>query len=53
MSAGAYGSVMGSNYNSRPLPSEILVNGKRAAVARERQAVQEIWSGEKVVAWLK
>jgi len=53
MSAGAYGSVMGSNYNSRPLPAEILVNGKRAAVARDRQAVQEIWSGEKVVAWLK
>jgi diaminopimelate decarboxylase len=53
MSAGAYGSVMGSNYNSRPLPAEILVNGNRAAVARDRQAVQEIWSGEKVVAWLK
>jgi diaminopimelate decarboxylase len=53
MSAGAYGSVMGSNYNSRPLPAEILVNGNRAAVARDRQAVHEIWSGEKVVAWLK
>jgi diaminopimelate decarboxylase len=53
MSAGAYGSVMGSNYNSRPLPTEILVNGKKAGVARERQAVQAIWSGEKIVAWLK
>jgi diaminopimelate decarboxylase len=53
MSAGAYGFVMASNYNARPLAAEILVNGRRAAVARERQAVKEIWSGEKVVAWLR
>jgi diaminopimelate decarboxylase len=53
LSAGAYGFVMASNYNSRPLAAEILVDGKRAAIARERQAVKEIWSGEKVVAWLK
>ena len=53
LSAGAYGFVMASNYNTRPLAAEILVNGRRAAVARERQPVKEIWSGEKVVAWLK
>jgi diaminopimelate decarboxylase len=53
MSAGAYGFAMASNYNARPLAAEILVNGRRAAVARERQPVKEIWSGEKVVAWLK
>ena len=53
MSAGAYGFVMASNYNARPLAAEILVNGRRAAVARERQPVKEIWSGEKVVAWLR
>jgi diaminopimelate decarboxylase len=53
LSAGAYGSVMGSNYNARPLAAEILVSGKKFAVARERQPVKEIWSGEKVVAWLK
>jgi len=53
MSAGAYGSVMASNYNTRPLVPEILVRGRRHAVARERQAVKEIWSGEQVVAWLK
>ena len=53
LSAGAYGAVMGSNYNARPLPPEILVNGKIFAVARERQAVEKIWSDEKVVAWLK
>jgi diaminopimelate decarboxylase len=53
LSAGAYGFVMASNYNTRPLAAEILVNGRRAAVARRRQPVKEIWSGEKVVAWLR
>jgi len=53
LSAGAYGFVMASNYNARPLAAEILVSGKKSAVARERQPVKEIWSGEKVVAWLK
>jgi diaminopimelate decarboxylase len=53
LSAGAYGFVMASNYNARPLAAEVLVNGKRAAVARPRQKVKEIWSHEKVVAWLR
>ena len=53
LSAGAYGFAQASNYNTRPRAAEILVSGKRAAVARERQLVKEIWSGEKVVAWLK
>ena len=52
LSAGAYGFVQASNYNTRPLAAEILVNGRQAAVARARQPVKEIWSGEKVVAWL-
>ncbi len=53
LSAGAYGSVMSNNYNSRPLAAEVLVNGKRFAVVRERQKVKDIWAGEKVVPWLK
>ena len=53
LSAGAYGFVMASTYNSRPLAAEVMVNGNKFAVARERQKVEEIWSGEKVVAWLK
>jgi diaminopimelate decarboxylase len=53
LSAGAYGFTQASNYNTRPRAAEILVSGRRAAVARERQPVKEIWSGEKVVAWLK
>jgi diaminopimelate decarboxylase len=51
MSAGAYGFVQASNYNTRPHAAEIMVSGKKSAVARERQPVKEIWSGEKVVAW--
>jgi len=53
LSAGAYGSVMANNYNTRPLAVEVLVSGKKSAVARERQKVKDIWAGEKVVAWLK
>jgi diaminopimelate decarboxylase len=53
MSAGAYGSVMSSNYNTRPLPAEVLVNGKQAALVRRRQPVDEIWRGEQLATWLK
>ena len=53
MSAGAYGFAMASNYNARPLAAEIFVNGRHAAVARERQSVKELWSGEKIAPWLK
>lgn len=53
MSAGAYGFVMASNYNTRPLAAEVLVEGRRAAVVRARQPVKEIWADEKVATWLK
>ena len=53
LSAGAYGFVMASTYNTRALAAEVLVNGKQAALVRERQSAKEIWSGEKVAAWLK
>ena len=53
LSAGAYGFVMASNYNARPLAAEVLVNGKRFALSRTRQPVEEIWSGEKIAPWLK
>ena len=53
LSAGAYGSVMGSNYNSRSLPTEVLVNGTKSAVVRSRQKLEAIWTNESVPAWLK
>jgi len=52
LSAGAYGSVMASNYNTRALAAEVLVNGRRAALVRERQGLKEIWSREKIAPWL-
>ena len=53
MSAGAYGFVMASNYNTRALAAEVLVNGNRAGVVRRRQKLEEIWKEEKVPAWLR
>ncbi len=53
MSAGAYGFVMASTYNTRPLAAEVLVSGKKFAAVRERQKVEETWAGESVAAWLK
>jgi diaminopimelate decarboxylase len=53
LSAGAYGFVMASNYNARPLAAEILVNGKNFAAVRERQTTEEIWAGEKIAPWQK
>jgi diaminopimelate decarboxylase len=52
MSAGAYGSVMSSNYNSRALTAEVLVNGSKAALVRARQPIEQIWVGEKMPNWL-
>jgi diaminopimelate decarboxylase len=46
MSAGAYGFVMASNYNSRPLPAEILVEGGTATVIRRRQTLDDLIEGE-------
>lgn len=46
MSAGAYGFVMASNYNSRSLPAEVLVNGESARVVRRRQTLDDIIAGE-------
>ncbi len=48
-SAGAYGSVMGSTYNARPLAPEVVVRGNRFAVARRRQTRQELISLEKIL----
>jgi diaminopimelate decarboxylase len=42
MSAGAYGFVMASNYNSRPLPAEALVRGDNVALIRKRQTWEDL-----------
>jgi diaminopimelate decarboxylase len=48
MSAGAYGFTMASNYNTRPMPAEILVDGAEAHVVRERQTLEDLVRGEHV-----
>ena len=47
MSAGAYGMVMSSNYNSRPRPAEILVSGGTLSLIRERETVEQLFASEK------
>jgi diaminopimelate decarboxylase len=42
MSAGAYGFVMASNYNSRPLPAEAIVRGDKFALIRKRQPIEDL-----------
>jgi len=46
LSAGAYGFTMASNYNSRTLPVEILVDGDCAKVVRPRQTIDDILASE-------
>jgi diaminopimelate decarboxylase len=53
LSAGAYGFVMASNYNTRATAAEVLVSGKRAALVRKRQQLDELWAGESIPSWLK
>ena len=53
MSAGAYGFVMASNYNSRAFAAEVLVHGNRAALVRTRQPLEDLWRRERVAPWMK
>lgn len=51
-SAGAYGAVMASEYNSRPLVPEVLVNGDQFAVIRKRPTYAEMLARDSVPSWL-
>ena len=48
-SAGAYGATMSSNYNSRCRSAEILVDGEKAFIVREREELKDLWRGEHVL----
>ncbi len=52
LDTGAYGSVMSSTYNARPLAAQALVDGSRWATTRARQPVAALWEGERVPDWL-
>lgn len=51
MSAGAYGAVQASQYNSRPLVPEVLVSGARFAVIRRRPSFEEMIEAERNAEW--
>ena len=52
MSAGAYGFVMSSNYNSRPRAAEVLVRGNEFFVVRQREEYKDLLKGEHVPKFL-
>jgi len=49
LSAGAYGMSMSSNYNTRPRACEVMVDGKKIHLIREREVVDQLFSGEKII----
>ena len=51
-SAGAYGAVMASEYNSRPLIPEVLVKGDQFAVIRPRPTLEEMINRDTIPSWL-
>ncbi|MHA3055014.1 diaminopimelate decarboxylase [Acinetobacter sp. ANC 4633] len=49
LGAGAYGFVMSSNYNSRGRAAEVMVDGDRAYVIRERESIESLWEKERLL----
>ena len=45
-SAGAYGMVMASTYNGRPLPAEVLCDGDQTQLIRKRDDLPDLWRSE-------
>lgn len=50
--AGAYGAVMSSTYNARPLAAQVMVEGARAALIRPRQSHADLLAGQAIPPWL-
>ena len=42
LDTGAYGMSLSSNYNSRPRPAEVLVEGKRSRLIRKRETIRDL-----------
>ncbi|MBS0466844.1 MAG: diaminopimelate decarboxylase, partial [Proteobacteria bacterium] len=49
LSTGAYCSSMGSTYNTRPRPAEVLVDGAKAHLIRTRESISDIYRCEKLL----
>jgi diaminopimelate decarboxylase len=52
LDAGAYGAVMSSTYNARPLAAQVMVDGAAVALISRRQTVAETWSRDMVPDWV-
>lgn len=48
-SAGAYGFTMSSNYNSRPRPAEVMVDGDQVHLIRVRESLEQLWASEQLL----
>ena len=48
-SSGAYGFSMSSNYNSRPRAAELMVDGDKVHLVREREPIDRLWAGERLI----
>ena len=46
LTAGAYGYALASNYNTRPRPAEVLIDGERAEIIRARERLEDLMAGE-------
>jgi diaminopimelate decarboxylase len=53
LDAGAYGSVMSSAYNARPVAAEVMVDGDNWSVIRDRPTHRDLWQGERMPHWLE
>ncbi|HTQ30722.1 MAG TPA: diaminopimelate decarboxylase [Opitutaceae bacterium] len=53
MSAGAYGYVMASRYNTRPLPAEVFVQGSAFELVNARETFEQMTAGERIPPFLK
>jgi diaminopimelate decarboxylase len=49
LSAGAYAMAMASNYNSRPRAAEVMLDGSRAHLIRERETVADLFANERLI----
>ena len=48
MTVGAYGYVLASNYNSRPRPAEVMVNGSQMELIRRRETQDDLMATENI-----
>ena len=53
LNVGAYGFSMSSQYNTRPRAAEVMINKKDSKIIRQRETINDLIKGQKVVTWFK